>query len=157
MIDGRSIKFGYGDITVGYNRKQLVLREIPFTVPVGSGVIDSKKYESCTDSEKERIQRYYAEWDRTLKIGDLTSDKSPILIRFSTEDDVINFLYNIFDVLHGNADEFMFHGYTFNFSKFNIESIRIILGKLSCIVPLLGLKMKFDENENKLILENNGG
>lgn len=113
MIDGNTIKFGYGDIVVSSYAELNQLRIIPIThtVEVGTSLCEST-------------------WNNV----DINVDGNPVIFKFTTckeIQDLENLLLNIND----ECDKYVFvyKGYTFDFSKFNYLSIDAILQHLQVI------------------------
>lgn len=100
MIEGNTLKFGYGDIAV--NTKGLKLRFIPFKPPVEVGT-------HCAD---------------LFKNGDIEAIGEPISIKFSDLKDFTELLKKLKDVDENKV--FEFKGYVFDFTNYNKTSVEIL-------------------------------
>ena len=111
MIDGNTIKFGYGDIVVTSYPELNQLRIIPITdtVEVGTSLCEST-------------------WNNV----DINVDGNAVIFKFTTCKEIQELEKLLFHI-NDESYVFVYKGYTFDFSKFNYLSIDAILQHLQTI------------------------
>lgn len=97
MIEGKRLKFGYGDICVGSDGLTQRISFQQFKPPA-----------KCGDRILEDVEY----------IGDI------IILKFSYED-YCEFSKNLERVSNKEITEFLFKGYVFDFTNFNEQSIKV--------------------------------
>lgn len=103
MIDGKILKFGYGDIAVG--NIGFYMQLTPFKPPVEVGI-------SCND---------------LFANGEITPTGKTVMIKFETLNDFTE-LGNKLEAVRkaGVPKVFEFKGYTFDFSYYNEKSLKVV-------------------------------
>ena len=103
MIDGKILKFGYGDIAVGHKFTNMQL--IPFKPPVEIG-------SDCND---------------LFANGDITPIGEVVMIRFNSFQDFAEFKDKLEGVRSATVSKvFEFKGYIFDFSNYNVKSVEVV-------------------------------
>ena len=102
MIDGKILKFGYGDIAVG--NVGFYMQLTPFKPPVEVGT-------SCKD---------------LFSNGDIIPIGEVVKIKFETFNDFTELKCKLEDVCNTIQKSFEFKGYTFDFSNYNKVSIEVV-------------------------------
>lgn len=103
MIDGKILKFGYGDIAVGNKFTNMQL--IPFKPPVEIGT-------DCND---------------LFANGDITPIGEVVMIKFNSLEDFAELKDKLEGVRPATASKvFEFKGYTFDFSNYNVKSVEVV-------------------------------
>lgn len=103
MIDGKILKFGYGDIAV--NNGVALMKFIPFKPPLKIGTCCRELFAN----------------------GDIERIGEPIIIKFDNFGDFAELKDKLESVRHTNATKvFEFKGYTFDFSHYDEESVDVV-------------------------------
>ena len=105
MIDGNTLKFGYGDLCIG-SLSGLMLQIIPFKPPLEIGTACNEAFEN----------------------GDIETTGDPIYIKFTKLQDFKELRQKLKDVCTNKI--FEFKGYTFDFSNYNEKSVDVVKRKL---------------------------
>ena len=102
MIDGKILKFGYGDIAVGCINANMTFT--PFKPPVEVGT-------HCYD---------------LFINGDITPIGEKVAIRFDSFNDFAELKDKLEGVRTATQKVFEFKGYTFDFSNYNVKSVEVV-------------------------------
>jgi hypothetical protein len=102
MIEGKILKFGYGDIAV--QNKFTNMRLVPFKPPVEIGT-------SCHD---------------LFDNGDIVQVGEAVVIKFDTLNDFTELKEKLRSVRNTTIKVFEFKGYIFDFSNYNEKSVEVV-------------------------------
>lgn len=154
MIKDNKIIFGYGDVSVSDSRKQLVIRELKIPLKIGTKVIDYNKFSVLDDEAKNFILNNMEENPDLYKFVEFNRKIRNIVIRFSSISDIEEFISKLNDVIHLQNESFMFHGYEFDFTSRNIESVGVVFRHVRRIAKLYYCDIGYSIKENRIIITN---
>lgn len=113
-IDEKIIRFGYGDVSVGANFSMIILRGIKPPIEIGT-IIN----------------------DKVIKDNNLEYISEPIIINFTTMEELMNFKKLVEEIDGENNICFEYSGYAFDFSNYNQKSIEVVLNCIERICQYL--------------------
>ena len=152
MINENKIIFGYGDLGVFNSRKQLIIREIKLPLKVGTHVIDRTKFSMLDDETKQKILNDMDKNPELFKFVEYNKNVQDVVIRFISINDIEDFVCKLNDIIQLKTVKFNFHGYEFDFSSKNIESVGVVFRHIRQISKIYGYELGYSVQEHKFKL-----